>query len=324
MRRKRNEIKSYAMVAGFIAAALLVMAYVSMPISVKATPQVYAYGKITVLYKDGSTEVIDTPKTPFEKASMSLQDFFKSLSVVQRGGKEISSIKAQLFAESSGTTSVVIKGYVNAPDANSEFKQAYILQGGKPEQVWSRTWAENELLQALPYGASDFKVTAEIYLATADGVYRAKVELKAEVAKIDTLHPAQQLTQVLVSDVSANSEVSGGPVTTTTTAQNAYNGMYVPNVVGMTAQEYVKTVEQITGKPYTDQVTVQTRPGSYVPEPGSLAAQDQYCYDVTDLYITMRDTGQLPPNWITYVDQFGQTTYKNTITGSEVHVGKSG
>lgn len=324
----RGTNNTYIAVAVILASLVLAMVYVTAPIPVRASPKVYLMGEMAIFYTDGSTEEIATPKTVFEKTAMSLNDFFKSLSTLERGGKAVDKVRAEFWLEADAPIPVVIKAQVSG-SVHETIKKSVIIDG--PVKIYAREFTAQQILASMPEGGR-LQFTMDALMATMDGVYQAKAELVADFSvrqestttTTPTTPPPAPTTpatqQVEVTETAATQEQSFTPAPVTTTTSTSTTSPKTGYTVD--DPEYQEIVQNMTGKPFTYDITVKTRPGGYQPTPGSLAAQDQYSYDVTDFFMTLRSTGDIPPNWVYEgTDQFGQKMYRNIDTGSTLVMG---
>ncbi len=146
----------------------------------------------------------------------------------------------------------------------------------------------------------------KVYQATTS--VTADFAVSAEVSSQGTAQPQPVLKDTDVTATTTVATVDGSGTTTATVATSSGTAtVTIPVVQGMTAQQYVQAVEQVTDRPFTSQVTVTVAQGGYQPEPGTLAAQDQYAYDVTNFWLTYRETGNAPAGWTIGKDALGNT-----------------
>ena len=291
----------------------------------QTTTVLYSRAMIVVTYADGSTEIISTPITTLDKISMTLTDFFEKL-VISKDQKPVSSFSYKLELWSANDIGITVKAKITKAvgpmSSIISINKGYVLKANTPVTLYNETVAASALESMLADGSYNLAYSAVVYVATDVSVYKAVLDVSVPFTKSTPVsQPQTTAVSTTTSSGTASVQTTSATVTTTTTGTTTSSGVYVPPVQGMTSEQYVQTVEEFTGQPYTDQITVQTRDGGYQPASGTLAAQDQYAYDVTDLFLTLQNTGQPPPNWTSYTDQFGQTVYVNTVTGSTAVVG---
>ena len=295
----------------------------------QTTTVLYSRAMIVVTYADGSTEIISTPMTTLDKISMTLTDFFEKL-VISKDQKPVSSFSYKLELWSANDIGITVKAKITKAVGSTSsiisINKGYVLKANTPVSLYNETVTASALESMLADGSYNLAYSAVVHVATDVSVYKAVLDVSVPFTKSTPVSQPQTATvSTTTSSGTASVQTTSATVTTSTTTTTSgtttSSGVYVPPVQGMTSDQYIKTVEEYTGKPYTDQITVQTREGGYQPTSGTLAAQDQYAYDVTDLFLTLQDTGQPPPNWTSYKDQFGQTVYVNTVTGSTAVVG---
>ena len=297
----------------------------------QTTTVLYSRAMIVVTYADGSTEIISTPITTLDKISMTLTDFFEKL-VISKDQKPVSSFSYKLELWSANDIGITVKAKITKTVGPTSsiipINKGYVLKANTPVTLYNETVTASALESMLVDGTYNLAYSAVVYVATDVSVYKAVLDVSVPFTKSTPIQPAPQPQTATVSTTTSSgtasvqttsATVTTTTTTTTTTGTTTSSGVYVPPVQGMTSDQYIQVVEEFTGKPYTDQITVQTRDGGYTPEPGTLAAQDQYSYDVTDLFMTLRSTGQPPPNWTSYTVG-DKTVFVNPDTGSQVVV----
>jgi hypothetical protein len=296
-------------------------------VAAQTSTVLYSRAMIVITYADGSTEIVSTPITTLDKISMTLTDFFEKL-IISKDQKPVNSFSYKLEQWSANDIGITVKAKITktAGSASSiiSINKGYVLKANTPVTLYNETVTASALESMLADGSYNLTYSAVVYVATDVSVYKAVLDVSVPFTRSTPIQPAPQPQTATVSTTTssgtASVQTTSATVTTTTTTGTATSsGVYVPPVQGMTSDQYVQTVEEFTGKPYTDQITVQTRDGGYQPTPGTLAAQDQYSYDVTDLFMTLRSTGQPPPNWTSYTVG-DKTVFVNPDTGSQVVV----
>ncbi|MEM4204132.1 MAG: hypothetical protein QXS54_08700 [Candidatus Methanomethylicaceae archaeon] len=296
-------------------------------ISPYKSPQVSIKGMVVFMYKDG------TNKTYYTEPSVVtiIDKVFSELSILHEN-KEISKIYflpvMRIDKPCSSSIKAHIEVYVNENLLFSEKigteKVTYIFQQTNTDIILlegmelTEDWLESKLQE----GSNKIRIVDTLYMQFDNKVVmKSSIETSFALNKVPPSPTSPQPQVVVETSPSPTPTVTVSAVISSSSQPSQSAEIYVPSISGMSSQEYIKIVEEVTERPYTDQIVVQTRPDGYQPERGSPAAQSQYIYDATDLNLSL-DKGYIPPNWIVTRDEFGQITFINTVTKSEVHVGK--